>query len=78
MQAPVETPEKRASVSRATCRPNGTCLSADVSWYVSSMPVPAGPQPISAITSPACTTPVLMASIAVCSSVNTRAGPVNR
>ena len=26
MQAPVETPEKRASVSSATCLPNGRCL----------------------------------------------------
>ena len=27
-----ETPLKRASVTSATCLPNGKCLSADVSW----------------------------------------------
>ena len=32
MQAPVETPEKRASVSTATCLPHEMCLSAEVIW----------------------------------------------
>ena len=32
MQAPVDTPEKRASVSTGTCLPQGRCLSAEVSW----------------------------------------------
>ena len=32
MQAPVETPEKRASVISATCWPNGRYFSAEVSW----------------------------------------------
>ena len=32
MQAPVETPLNRASVSSATCLPNGRYLSAEVSW----------------------------------------------
>ena len=32
MQAPVETPEKRASVSTAICLPNERCLSAAVIW----------------------------------------------
>ena len=52
MHAPVETPEKRASVISATRRPNGRNLSAEVSWYVSSMPEPSGPRPASTITSP--------------------------
>ena len=30
--APVETPEKRASVSTATCLPHDRCLSAAVIW----------------------------------------------
>ena len=32
MQAPVETPEKRASVMTATCLPPSRCLRAEVSW----------------------------------------------
>ena len=32
MHAPVETPEKRASVITATCLPNDRCLSAAVIW----------------------------------------------
>jgi len=32
MQAPVETPEKRASVSNATDLPHGRNLRAEVTW----------------------------------------------
>ena len=32
MQAPVETPEKRASVTSATCLPTSRYFSAEVTW----------------------------------------------
>ena len=53
MQAPVETPENRASVTTATSLPHGMCFSAEVIWYVSSIPEPIGPRQISTSTSPA-------------------------
>src|SRR5688500_7530381 len=40
MHAPVLTPENRASVTTATSRPHLRNLSADVIWYVSSIPEP--------------------------------------
>src|SRR5690606_39604228 len=50
--APVETPLKRPSVITGTCLPHARYFSAEVSWYVSSIPVPRGPMPIKTITSP--------------------------
>ena len=49
----VEKPEKRPSVSSATCFPHGRYLSAVVICAVSCIPVPDGPLPISTMTSPA-------------------------
>lgn len=78
MHAPVLTPLKRASVISATSFPHGRTLSADVTWYVSSIPQPSGPRPISTRMSPgrigSCVNP-LIAAIAPRSLVNTRAGP---
>ena len=76
--APVETPEKRPSVTRATCFPHGRYLSANVIWAVSCIPVPDGPLPMSVMTSPGRmgrSVVPLIARIASPSSVNTRAGP---
>ena len=52
MQAPVETPLKRASVSSATCLPKSRYSSAEVTWNISSMPEPIGPRQISTTISP--------------------------
>src|SRR5262245_37892180 len=78
MQAPVLTPLNRASVSTATCLPHGRYRSADVTWYVSSIPLPSGPRHRSTRMSHATTRfgpSPLIAAIASFSVVNTLTGP---
>ena len=61
-----------------TCLPQGMNFKAEVSWYVSSMPVPIGPIPVSTSTSPgliASPSKPFSARIAARSEVKTRAGP---
>src|SRR5207237_472214 len=52
MQAPVETPEKRASVRTATSFPHGMCFRAAVTSKISSIPAPIGPRQTRTTTSP--------------------------
>jgi RecG-like helicase len=47
MQAPVDTPLKRASVSTATCLPKSRMLQRRGDLEVSSIPEPIGPRQIS-------------------------------
>ena len=77
-QAPVENPEKRASVSTATRLPKSRYFRAVVTWAISSMPVPRGPQLSSTITSPAFIRCALRAATAARSVVKIFAGPVCR
>ena len=79
MQAPVETPENRASVISATSLPKGRYFSATVTCKTSSMPVPIGPPQVIIMMSPAFTlaasSRLLIAEMASRSEVNTLAGP---
>ena len=82
MQAPVDTPENRASVMSATCFPYDRCFSAAVIWYTSSMPVPRGPPQVRTMMSPALilssSSRLLIAAIAALSERKTLARPVLR
>ena len=77
MHGPVETPEKRPSVSTATSRPQGRSLSAMVIDAISAMPVPMGPTPASTSTSPGRSGAIwpLTARMASTPEPNTRTGP---
>ena len=79
MHAPVETPENRESVIRATCLPYERCFSAAVIWYTSSMPVPSGPPQVSTMICPALilksSSVDFMARMASRSDMKTRAVP---
>ena len=80
MQAPVETPENRASVTTATCLPKSRCLQRTgdlVDLFHAGAHRPAADQhdDVAGLDAPAM---LLMAAMAARSVMKTRAGPVLR